>query len=467
MMSSSSSGVLAEIDLFLCTAARLFYPVHVVVVLDAMCRIDGGVRDDVLAEQLKLNASQVREALMTLYEEKVLVHSHVKMERNGLSTKNQKVFYLSRRRAINTIRFRLHRMHDLVDEQIRSANEIGAYSCAQCKAAYSDFDYGRIFDARTQALRCASCGGALEERSKVSEDEVVLKRLLNEQTEALRQADLAIKHVPVPPMAKDVVLSLSGVVVQADTRYLPEQGDASYADRVLAAYVRARVCVCVCVCVCTRARERGAALRCALATAAGTGIVLLCVRTADRRRNRLRARKNDNAITLPDAASMPQANTIVVSIEKDDGGASASAAAAAAAASESAKKRVHFLDGSRAPSAAGAASSAAADAAAASAGVTAGSAAGEHATAFDESTLMACTCARGRGRPRGCTAHLGARRVSEPCAMACVLAGGELWARTASARWWLRRVRAHRRCRRAAARPMPGAACRSAPLSRQ
>lgn len=131
-------------DLFLCMDTLLTYP----------C-----IKEEDLAELLRLEAKQVHQNLVNLKKEK-FVNERPIMETSGDG--KQKIysyFYINYKMMVNVIKYKLDKIRIQIETEEKQSTTRAIFKCTQCKKSFSDLETKDIFIT----MMCDHCGGDVDE----------------------------------------------------------------------------------------------------------------------------------------------------------------------------------------------------------------------------------------------------------------------------------------------------------------
>lgn len=130
-------------DFYLCTEYLMIY----------LC-----LREDILAEKLKIDPKIVHEHLLKLKKDKILNEKlMVDIQRDGKRIKHH-FFYINFRSAVNVIKYKIEIIRERIEnEQLKSTQTI--YKCANCHKFFTEIDFKDFF----LTMKCPRCYGEIRE----------------------------------------------------------------------------------------------------------------------------------------------------------------------------------------------------------------------------------------------------------------------------------------------------------------
>mmetsp|Transcript_32759 Transcript_32759/g.55264 ORF Transcript_32759/g.55264 Transcript_32759/m.55264 type:complete len:220 (-) Transcript_32759:1094-1753(-) len=152
--------------------ARAFYAEETVIVLEALIR-ERLIKDDDLAQKLKLHQKQVRRVLLQLKGD----HFVGTVQRNEPAAATQQqypqaqraqhlsLWFIDYRKLIHAVKYRLLRMQRQVIDEIDHEIDDYIYRCplSSCAQSYTALDAQRLNDNTSSMFRCEYCGTEVQE----------------------------------------------------------------------------------------------------------------------------------------------------------------------------------------------------------------------------------------------------------------------------------------------------------------
>lgn len=192
------------------TTARTFYTTDQILVIDALV-IHSTLSDLDLAYVLNMLPKTLRKHCGRLKEDGLLsIHTRAERRIDSQSfhgnnpqagkerLTNRDWYYLNYHRAIDSIKYRMHKLNKHIDSLGMPTTEKKDLSCPRCKSQYTELEVLDNLDSTGQFL-CHRCGSPLdpiEEEERANENES-MKRL-NQQFEKLQQLLQNIDAAAVP-----------------------------------------------------------------------------------------------------------------------------------------------------------------------------------------------------------------------------------------------------------------------------
>ncbi|CAF0705974.1 unnamed protein product [Brachionus calyciflorus] len=131
------------------------------------------IREDELAEILKLDLKALHQYLMTLKKDHFLNEKlMIDIQKDGKHVKHS-FFYINYIAAVNVIKFKLDKIRDKVEKEDLETTKSFFY-CVNCHHVFSEYDLKDIF----MTMRCSRCYGEVREETKVYKN---LLKLFNSQ----------------------------------------------------------------------------------------------------------------------------------------------------------------------------------------------------------------------------------------------------------------------------------------------
>ncbi|TKA25045.1 hypothetical protein B0A50_06109 [Salinomyces thailandicus] len=185
------------------TVARAFYPVEHILVIDALT-IHSTLSDSDLAHILSLQPKALRKLCGRLKDDGLLsIQTRAERRTDGSGgfygaggqtmfgkerLTNKDWYYLNHHRAIDSIKYRVHKLHKHIEARGAPTTEKKDLACPQCKAQWTHMEVLDRVDFRTGSFMCVRCGHTLdevEEAERTAENEG-MKRLNDQLEKVLR-----------------------------------------------------------------------------------------------------------------------------------------------------------------------------------------------------------------------------------------------------------------------------------------
>ena len=131
-------------ELYLCMEMLLAYP----------C-----IKEEDLAELLRLESKQVHQNLVNLKKEK-FVNERPIMETSGDGKqKSHSYYYINYKMMVNVIKYKLDKIRIQIETEEKQSTTRAIFKCSECRKTFSDLETKEIFFT----MRCDHCGGDVEE----------------------------------------------------------------------------------------------------------------------------------------------------------------------------------------------------------------------------------------------------------------------------------------------------------------
>ena len=213
------------------TVARAFYTTEHIIVVDALI-IHSTLSDKDLAHLLNMQPKALRKLCGRLREDGLLtVQARAERRTDGSQSfygsshgqqgkervTNIDWYYLNFHRAIDSIKYRMHRLSKHVESLGAPTTEKKDLICPRCKSQYTQLEVMDRIDTSTGDFLCRRCGHSLEpveEDERVNENES-MKRL-NSQLEKIIRLLQQIDAATVPENDFQTALSKQRPIVRTD-----------------------------------------------------------------------------------------------------------------------------------------------------------------------------------------------------------------------------------------------------------
>ena len=174
------TSVPAELKTLIRIIMRTFYGFELFLCMDTLLAYPC-IKEEDLAELLKLEAKQVHQNLVNLKKEK-FVNERPIMETSGDG--KQKIYsyyYINYKMMVNVIKYKLDKIRIQIETEEKQSTTRAIFKCSECKKSFSDLETKEIFFT----MCCDHCGGEVieDESSLPSRSSRNLLAKLNTQLE--------------------------------------------------------------------------------------------------------------------------------------------------------------------------------------------------------------------------------------------------------------------------------------------
>lgn len=160
---------------------KAFYGDAHFIVVDYIQR-NGCIKEEDLRQLIHFDHRFLRSALTQLKHDKFVKERLVS---EGQESRARKVsyFHINYRSMINVVKYKIDHMRQRLEVKDKNEVQRGSYRCMGCRYHYDAMEMDKIFDMRTQELRCWKCGQLVEIDDKIGpvEDSRSSITLFNEQ----------------------------------------------------------------------------------------------------------------------------------------------------------------------------------------------------------------------------------------------------------------------------------------------
>jgi len=150
------------------TVVRMFYDIEHMAVCDALC-FHGALSVSDLVQILDAgkNTKHVSRLVGKLKEAGLCtVHSLQVMREGATKASSREYFYIDYRRAVDAIKYRVHKIDELVKANAKPTAEKAELNCARCKAQYTTMEVLNSIDpdagSHSSGFLCLRCGHPLD-----------------------------------------------------------------------------------------------------------------------------------------------------------------------------------------------------------------------------------------------------------------------------------------------------------------
>eukprot|EP01103_Thecamoeba_quadrilineata_P010315 TRINITY_DN2188_c0_g1_i1.p1 TRINITY_DN2188_c0_g1~~TRINITY_DN2188_c0_g1_i1.p1 ORF type:complete len:414 (+),score=80.27 TRINITY_DN2188_c0_g1_i1:43-1284(+) len=179
--------------------ARAFYNDDCIVVMDALTRQTNIIKDEDLANLLKLHHKQVRKTLSQLQSDRLIrSESRHEPKSTGGNSQQHMFWYIDYKQFIDVVKYRLCMMHRLIERELGQEKNM-QFTCESCQIRYSALESINLLDKKTGQLHCGKCSGELTDTSHDGGDRNHVQR--SQLTEQLRPISEQLKlteNLPLP-----------------------------------------------------------------------------------------------------------------------------------------------------------------------------------------------------------------------------------------------------------------------------
>ncbi|KAH6625749.1 hypothetical protein C7974DRAFT_396637 [Boeremia exigua] len=146
---------------------RMFYETEHIVLLDALCYHGAlHVSDMVQILDAGKNSKYVGKLVGRLKEAGLCTTYTEQVKRDGATKlSNREWYYIDYRRAIDSTKYRIHKMHERINKDAKPTTEKAELSCKRCKSQYTMMDVLDNPDSqgRASGFLCLKCNFPLDE----------------------------------------------------------------------------------------------------------------------------------------------------------------------------------------------------------------------------------------------------------------------------------------------------------------
>ena len=147
-----------------------------IVVLDALTKREW-IEEDRLAEELQVNAKQLRKTLKVLENEQIVKREHRKFkdrlkqeealaageEKKPLLSKTQSLCCIDYPSMMDMLQLKLHYMRKKLKDELAESEPVMSYKCQRCNITYTSMDAMRLYDFMDNKFKCEQCRTEVEQ----------------------------------------------------------------------------------------------------------------------------------------------------------------------------------------------------------------------------------------------------------------------------------------------------------------
>jgi len=162
------------------------------------------IKEEDLQELLKFDRKQLRAILNQLKTDKFLKSRlHVETTENGKLSRHN-YFFINYRSIANIIKYKLHKMHKLIETKERDACNRPSFKCPTCENTYGDLDVSQLLNPMLGTLNCIFCKSeVIEDKETASSQDIRTSQArFSDQTEVLYKL---LKQVEDINLSEDIL----------------------------------------------------------------------------------------------------------------------------------------------------------------------------------------------------------------------------------------------------------------------
>lgn len=137
--------------------SRGFYEPRFIIIMDMLARYPV-LKDDDLAGRLGLQAKELNKIMAILTNDRLVkVHRQNELKEGAQRSVGRQYYYIDYQDFCNVVKWRIHRMHKIIDSSSRKVLDTKGYVCPQCGQSYSQLDALELLDQTTGFFICEVC----------------------------------------------------------------------------------------------------------------------------------------------------------------------------------------------------------------------------------------------------------------------------------------------------------------------
>lgn len=176
---------------------KSFYSFELYLVME-MLIIYPCIKEEDLAELLKLDQKIVRQYLINLKQEKFI--SEKSTIETSADAKQQKktYYYVNYKSMVNVIKYKLDKIRLQIELEEKQCTSRASFKCTQCLKTYSDLDMNEML---LLTMRCTHCGGLVDEDSSNIQNRAARNLLakFNTQMELIYRLLHEVENIKLAP----------------------------------------------------------------------------------------------------------------------------------------------------------------------------------------------------------------------------------------------------------------------------
>ncbi|KAF2076008.1 hypothetical protein CYY_002668 [Polysphondylium violaceum] len=192
---------------------RSFYPDDFAVIVDALLREKKRVRDEQLANTLRVQQKYVRKILLDLKGDSMVKSADVKIEgtKPGERTTTQLLWYIDYKHIIDIVKYKLWMFGKKMESVKVQKIDVQTYRCTVCSKIFTAYDIPKLLSPEGE-LFCDDCDGELiedhnnESLTQTAKHQSDLSSQLKKIVEQLKKTE----GLQIPIFARDLAEESSG-----------------------------------------------------------------------------------------------------------------------------------------------------------------------------------------------------------------------------------------------------------------
>ncbi|KAK9461053.1 TFIIE alpha subunit-domain-containing protein [Lipomyces oligophaga] len=166
-----------HVNVLLQYVARSFYETRHIIILDAILR-HNLISDDDLPQLVGIQKKELHSLCARLRDD-CLLKVHTRSEpREGQQRPIQRTYYFVQyREAVDAVKWRIHKLGETYNEQMRNDIDTQGYACPLCKRRYNAMEVLPLQAADLSGFQCMDCGTILQDDDESDELRISQDRL--------------------------------------------------------------------------------------------------------------------------------------------------------------------------------------------------------------------------------------------------------------------------------------------------
>ncbi|BGP02593.1 Transcription initiation factor IIE subunit alpha [Rhodotorula toruloides] len=214
--STSSGSTTTGLDtakLLLQKVVRGFYGPRQAILVDQLVKKEVFPADE-LSKRLGMQVKDVTKIAHRLIEDQLVqIHRRSEMRENGAMKALQRgYYYLDYSRATDVIKWRMYKIRQTVDVELRNELDAQGYVCPLCKATYTPLDADNLNDPFRDIFACSVCQTELVDKENEEDVQGKKERMqrLNKQSKSIVDLLKKLEQAELPRFNVEAYLAIHG-----------------------------------------------------------------------------------------------------------------------------------------------------------------------------------------------------------------------------------------------------------------
>ncbi|KAK9451385.1 TFIIE alpha subunit-domain-containing protein [Limtongia smithiae] len=169
--------------------ARSFYETRHIIILDAIIR-HVVISDDELPQMVGIQKKELHKLCAKLREDRLIkIHARAEAKEGQQRPIQRTYYYIQYREAVDAIKWRIHKLGETFNDQMRNDVDRQGYVCPVCKRRYSTMEALSLQAEDLSGFVCSDCGNILQEDDDSDDLRISQERLARLMSQIRRIID--------------------------------------------------------------------------------------------------------------------------------------------------------------------------------------------------------------------------------------------------------------------------------------